>query len=133
MVGEQEILKKLVVDEKDLTRDLEKLVEQVVNIFRIEKTSGRIIFEDFESLSDKQRIFVLLVGKYYAKRLNITKDASMNIAEIAKELHRPKTTLSKPLGQIYKDGFVEKLPQGKYIIVHHRIKDIINKKLLTPK
>ncbi len=133
MVEESEILKKLVVDEKDITKELEKIVAEAAKIFRIEQSSGRIIFDNFEKLSDKQRILVVLVGKLYANRLKIIEKASMNLSEIAKELGRPTTTLSKPLGQIVKQGFVEKLPKGEYKIAHHRIKEIFDKILLTKK
>ena len=50
MVNENDILKKLVIDEKDVTKDTEKLIEDAIKIFRIEKPSGKIVFQKFGSL-----------------------------------------------------------------------------------
>jgi len=131
MTEETDILKKLVVEEKDVTKELEKLVEDASGIFRIEKPSGRIIFQDFGALNDKQRILVLLIGKYFATKIGIIKDSSLGISQIAKELGRPMTALSGPMRDLVKDGFVEKIPGRKYKITYHRIKDIFSKILLS--
>ncbi|MGB8218371.1 MAG: hypothetical protein WCE94_13815 [Candidatus Methanoperedens sp.] len=131
MIDESEILKKLIIDEKDVTRDLEKLIDEATKIFKIEKPSGRIIFQNFSSLSDKQRILVVLIGKYFANRLGIIGNAAMSISEIAKELGRPVTSLSGPMRDIVKQGFVEILPEKKYGIAYHRIKEIFDKMLPT--
>jgi len=40
-----------------------KLVEDTSEIFRIEKPSSSIIFQDFRALNYKQMILVLLIGK----------------------------------------------------------------------
>ncbi|MCW1296719.1 MAG: MarR family transcriptional regulator [Candidatus Parvarchaeota archaeon] len=131
MVEEAEILKKLVVEEKDMIKELEKLVEDASGIFRIEKPSGRIIFQDFGTLNDKQRILVLLIGKYFATKIGIIKDPSLSISQIAKELGRPMTALSGPVRDLVKQGFVENIPGRKYKITYHRIKDIFSKILLS--
>ncbi|MEM4241895.1 MAG: hypothetical protein QXW08_07310, partial [Candidatus Nitrosotenuis sp.] len=52
MTDEQEILKKLLVEEKDVIRDLASLVEKAKEVFVIEKPSGRVIFKEFGKLSD---------------------------------------------------------------------------------
>lgn len=129
MSEESEILKKLVVEEKDITKELEELVEDASKYFRIEKQSGKIIFRDFGSLTDKQRIAIVLLGKYFASKLGITNDASMGIVEIAKELGRPKTTLSGNIKELVKSGYVEHLPGRRYRITYHRIKEMLDKLL----
>lgn len=102
-------------------------MEDASGIFRIEKPSGRIIFQDFGALNDKQRILVLLIGKYFATMIGIIEDSSLGISQIAKELGRPKTALSGPVGDLVKEGFVEKTPERKYKITYHRIKDIFSR------
>lgn len=126
MLDEKEILKKLVVDEKDVISDLANLVEKAKEIFVIEKTSGRIIFKNFGKLSDPQRICVLLVGKFFASKLGLIGEPALGISEISKELSRPMTTLSKPVGELITKGYIEKLTTRKYVIVYHRIKDIFD-------
>ncbi len=130
MVEENEILKRLVVEEKDITKEMEKLVDEATKHFRIEKPSGRIIFEDFGLLNDKQRIAIVLVGKYFAYRLKIIENPTLSISEVAKELGRPMTALSGNIKELVTRGYVEYLPGKKYRIAYHRIKEIFNDMLI---
>ncbi len=129
MPEENEILKKLVVSEEDVTKEMEQLVNEASKIFKIEQPSGRIIFHDFGKLNDKQRILVILVGKYFASRVGIIENPSMSISEISKELGRPMTALSGPIKDLVKQGYVEYLPGRKYRVAYHRIKEIFEKML----
>jgi len=112
MPEENEILKKLVVSEEEVTKEMEQLVNEVSKIFKIEQPSGRIIFQDFG-------------------RVGIIENPSMSISEISKELGRPMTALSGPIKDLVKQGYVEYLPGRKYRIAYHRIKEIFEKMLLT--
>jgi len=124
MSGGNEVLKKLIVDEKDTIKEMEKLVGQASKYFRIEKPSGRIIFQNFGALTDQQRICIILVGKYFANNLGFIKDCTLSISDIAKELGRPMTTLSKYMRSLASRGFIERLPGRKYRIAYHRISEI---------
>lgn len=124
MTDEKEILKKLLVDEKDIIKDLANLVDKAKDVFVIEKSTGRVIFKDFGKLSDPQRISALLVGRYFAVKLELSEDGSLGISEIAQFLGRPKTALSGPLKDLISKGFVEKLSNRKYVIAYNRIKDV---------
>lgn len=126
MSEENEILKKLIVDERDITKEMEKLVEEASKHFRIERPSGRVIFQNFGALNDKQRISVVLMGKYFAHRLNMIENPSLSISEIAKELGRPMTALSGNIRELVTKGFVEYLPGKKYRIAYHRLKEIFD-------
>jgi len=126
MSEETEILKKLLIEEKDVVRDLAALVDRVKEIFRIEKPSGRVVFMNFGALSDPQRIASLLLGKYFANKLSLIESNSLGISEIAKELGRPKTALSGPLKELVTKGFVEKLTDRKYRMAYNRIRDILD-------
>lgn len=122
---ERKVLNKLVVDKGQMIKDLDALVEQVKDVFLIENPGGRIIFQDFASLSDERRVLALLTGKYFAARLGITTDSSLGISEIAQELGRPMTSLSGPVGNLTTDGYVEKLPVRKYTIAYNRLRQIV--------
>src|SRR5712692_1190727 len=91
---EREVLRKLVVDEREVIKGLSDLVERAKGVFSIASPGGKIIFQDFGGLSDEKRILVLLLGKYFALRLGFIETAELGISEIAEELGRPKTTLS---------------------------------------
>ena len=124
MVDEQEILKKLLVDESYVIKDLANLVEKAKDIFVIEKSSGRIIFKDFGGLTDYERICALLIGNYFAVKLGILKEASLSISEISKTLGRPPKNISARVTELLKKDFIEKLSTRKYKITYHRIHDI---------
>jgi hypothetical protein len=129
---EHEILEKLVVEERDLTKELATVVDRATEIFRIERPSGKILFKNFTGLSDKQRILAVLIGKYFGRRLGIVEEPAMSISEIAKELGRPVTALSGPIRDSVKGGLVEHLSDRKYRIAYHRISYILEK-ILVPK
>lgn len=131
MTEENEILRKLVVEEEDVIKELEKLVEEASKYFLIEKPSGKIIFKDFGTLTNKQRIAIVLLGKYFAKKLKLIENDSLGISEIAKELGSPRTSLSGPIKELVKEGYVEYLPGRKYRIAYHRIKELFDKILVT--
>lgn len=125
MVEENEILKKLVVEEKDTIKEMEKLIEEAVKFFRIEKPSGKIIFQNFGALTDQQRVAIILLGKYFANKLGIIESPMLSISEISKELGRPMTTLSGHMKGLTDKGLVEKLPGRKYRVAYHRINEIL--------
>jgi DNA-binding MarR family transcriptional regulator len=131
MVEESEVLKKLIVEEKEVTKEMEKMVEEAAKFFRIEKPSGRIIFQNFGALTDQQRVAIVLLGKYFANRLGLVENPILSISEISKEIGRPMTALSRPLKDLITKGFVEKLPGRKYRIAYHRIKEIFEEVLAS--
>ncbi len=132
MTNENEILERLVVDEKDITKEMGKLVEEASKHFKIERPSGRIMFQNFGGLSDKQRIAIILLGKYFASRLKIIENPNLSISEVTKETGRPMTALSGPMKELVTKGYVEYLPGKKYKVAYHRIREILDD-VLTPK
>ncbi len=124
MTNEKEILKELLVDEEDIIKDLANLVRKAKDVFVIEKTTGKVFFKNFGKLSDPQRISALLIGRYFAVKLELIEDNSLGVSEIAEMLGRPKTALSGPLKDLSTKGFVEKLSNRKYRIAYNRIVDI---------
>lgn len=125
-MNEKEVLEKLLVDEKVSMKRLGEQVLKAGRLFKIEAESGKILFENFMALADPQRIALLLSGKYFAKKLDIKTPDALGVAEIATELHRPRTALSGPLKQLVDKGWIEKLPHRKYKIVVYRIDEVLN-------
>ena len=133
MMAEENVFKKLFVDEKEVTRELESQVENAAKIFSIEKPSGRVMFKNFGELNDKQRIAALLVAKYFAQRAGLEIPYSLSVSEISKELGRPMTTLSGSINELIKAGLIEKLPDRMYRIAYQRIGDIFESVLSESK
>lgn len=125
MTNEKDILKDILVSEEDVIQNLLEIVKKVKEIFVLEEKSGKIIFKNYSKLTNPQRISAILIGKYFAKRLNIIKDNSMEGPEISKELNIPQTTLSAPLKSLKDKGLILS-DKGKYRVNPHRIEEIIS-------
>lgn len=131
MPEETDILQKLVVEDGDIRKEMEKMVEEAQKHFRIEKSSGKVIFQNFGDLNDKQRIATLLLGKYFAFQLKIIEYPLLSISDVAKELGRPVTTLSGNMKELVTKGYVEYVPNGKkYRISYHRMREIFDDLLI---
>jgi len=124
---ESEALKKLLISKEETTRKIQEMVSKAEKIFKIEKETGRIVFNDYSILTDLQKVGALLCEKYFAKQVGIKVADALGVTEIAKELHRPATALSGPLGELEKKrGWVEKDPHRKYKVVYYHIDDILD-------
>lgn len=126
MSDEKEILKKLLVDEKDVVKALVSTVDKAKDVFVIEKSSGKVIFKDFGNLTDHQRVCALLIGRYFALKLNLLDDSALGTSEIADELGRSKKSISGRIAELSGKGFIERLSNRKYIIARHRIQEIFD-------
>jgi DNA-binding MarR family transcriptional regulator len=126
MSNGKEVLEKLVIDKTEMKKNLDQLVEKSLKVFRIEKEGGKIIFQNFGALSDSDKICTFLIGKYFATELEIIKDNTLSVSQIAKEIGRPITALSGPIKELVNRGFVEWLPTRKYRIVYHRMDEILD-------
>lgn len=123
MSDEKEILKDLLVDDEDIKKQLTSLVNKAKNIFQIQKKDGKILFKNFKDLKNPSRICALLMAKKFAKKLELDVEDIMTINEISNELGIPSTTLSSPIGDLTKKGFVIK--DGKnYEIAYNRLPEI---------
>jgi len=125
MIDEKEILRDLVVSEEDIIKNLVELVKKTKNIFAIEDKTGKIIFKKFSELKNHEKICALLIGKYFAKKLDFIDDENMSGSQISNELKIPQTTLPAPLKKIMDKGYVLK-DDNKYYINHHRLEEAIN-------
>ena len=124
MTDEKEILKNMLVDESDVVQNLAKIVQKAKDIFAMEKSSGKIIFKNYSELTNPQKITCVLIGKYFAKRLDLIDDHTTTVSEISKELDIPKTTLSSPLKSLRKSSQIL-YEKSRYRVNPHRIQEII--------
>lgn len=123
MIDEKEILKDLLVDDEVVKEQLTSLVKKAKNIFQIQNKDGKILFKNFQNLKNPARICAFLMGKKFGKKLGLNVKDVMTITEIGDELGIPSTTLSSPMGDLTKNGYVIK--DGKnYEIAYNRLPEI---------
>lgn len=125
MTDEKKILEDLLIDENDIQKHLANLVQRAKNVFQIQKENGKIVFKNYKDLTNQARICALLTGKKFAKRLDLKVEDSLTITEIGKELGIPPTTLSSPIGDLTKKGYVLK-QKKKYEIAYNRLPEIFD-------
>lgn len=119
----KEILGKIFLKEEDTLRELGELVNLSSRLFKIEQESSGVIFDQNVSLSNRDRILLLLVGRYFSKEMGILEYDGLPIADISKQLGIPNTTLSAPLGDLVKKNILRKNENGEYRVVYHQIKN----------
>jgi biotin operon repressor len=125
MVNDKEIMSKLLIDEKDTEKLVERSVEKAQKIFRIESKSGRIIFNDINSLTEKQKICSLLVSRYFAFKLGLVESDSLNGSSIAAELGSNENTVWGKLSELTQEGIIERREQ-KYKVHHYKIESVLD-------
>jgi hypothetical protein len=122
---EQEILKGLLISEEDTRAKLQELVDKSRKLFRIDEKSKKILFTTGNKFTNREKILLFLIGKYFAKELKLIPDNEFKLKEIADNLAVKGTTLSKPLGEVCSEGLVEK-HGDQYAIAHYRIEDVVD-------
>jgi predicted DNA-binding transcriptional regulator len=121
---EKEMMEKLLAKKEQVDMDLRLIADRLSAVFKIEE-SGEILFSDFSSLDDNQKILALLTGKFFAARWGLINSERMRITDIGKTLARPRTTLSKEIESLRKKGLVSRdTTDGRYYIDKNRLKDI---------
>lgn len=88
----------------------------------VEQETGNAVFKNVNKLTVKDKIVLLLIARYFAKNKGVVENDALSITEIAKILDIPKTTLSKPIGGLFKSRIVKKSEGSKYSMIYHQIK-----------
>ena len=84
-------------------------------------------FTDKKKYANKEKIVLLLIGRYFCKEYEVVEIGGLEIKEISEKLGIAKTTLSKPLGELLNDKIIRKDSKGKYSIVYHKIRQYLEK------
>jgi len=119
----KDILSKIFLKEGDTLKELGELVTLSSGFFKIEQESASVIFNQDVSISNRDKIILLLIGRYFSKEMGVLQSDVLPIAEISKQLGIPNTTASAPLGDLVKKKIVRKTDNGDYGIIYHRIKN----------
>ncbi len=119
----EEILKGLILDEKDTLSKLKELVDKSKELIRIEGHSGKvIIIKNDVSLKDK--VVLLLIGKYFAKESGLINSQKLNLEAMKNELNAESRALSRPLGDLLRENIIEN-ENGEYFIKYYQIENEI--------
>jgi hypothetical protein len=119
------VFEKIFVDQKSAVEELKRKIEQVSEVFVIERETGKIIFKNYENLNDSQRVAIILLGKHIAKKSGLNITESLGPSEIGKELGKSRTSISGPLTKLNTLRLLE-ISDGKYSVNPHMITKILD-------
>jgi len=130
----KEILKDIFLKEEDILAKFERLVKLSSPFLNVEEKSGRVVLStDFE-FSNSEKLFLILLGKYFAFHYEVIDDNSLKISDLSFETGDiPASTLSAPLSRLVKDRIINKPEKDNYIVNPFKIEEHlkkINKKYL---
>jgi hypothetical protein len=117
----KEILKDIILKEEDVLAQLERLVKLARPFLKIEENTGRIILSSDFRFTNYEKMFLFLLGKYFAYHSEILKETTASIRDISEGLGIVVTTLSAPLGRLVRDHVVDKTQKDSYQVNPHRI------------
>lgn len=118
------IQRKLFVKEEDTLLKLSSLLDKLQAFVRIEKVSGKVIFERSD-LPLKSKLFFALAGRYFWCRVNKTENYSATITQLAGIVGKPVTSLSGPLAELVRYGYIEKISSGQYRVAYYSIEKFL--------
>jgi len=102
----KEILKDIIMKEEDVLAQLQRLVKLAKPFIKIEENTGRPVLSTDFSFTNYEKIFLFLLGKYFAYHSGITKETTIKMRDLSDELGIAVTTLSAPLGRLVRDHII---------------------------
>ena len=132
MNAEDEILSKLLLNEKQELEQLDRMVDMALLFFQIDSKGHDVVLTDrAKKLPIKDMICAYLIGIYFgSKKLKINgipiiESDSKSGNEIAKYLGKKFTSISGRLTELVRDGRIIKDSNGNYSVTYHKIRTII--------
>jgi len=132
----KEILKAIITDEETVLLRLKKLVDAAKPFLKVEEKTGLVVISPDFGFANSDRIFLLLLGKYFAMNYGILKDDSVKLGDISAELAIKRTTLPAPLKTLMDNGIVERPKENTYKINPYKADHLLcklNEKYLASK
>lgn len=123
----KKILKEIITSEEDILLKLKRLVESAKSFLKVEEKSGRVIISPDFRFTNADKIFLLLLGKYFAMQYGIFKDYSVTLGDISTELGIKRTTLPAPLKRLINNGVVERPRENTYRVNPYKAEYILRR------
>lgn len=123
----KEILKEIITDEETVLLRLKKLVDAAKPFLKVEEKTGLVVISPDFSFANSDRIFLLLLGKYFAMNYGILKDYDIQLGDISAELGIKRTTLPAPLKTLMDNGIVERPKENTYRINPYKADSLLRK------
>lgn len=121
---EKKVLEKLLIDEKTI---IQRLADMAQGIIGIDKNSGElIILAPKSKLTDREQIFLALLGRYFSHKLGLAETDSMTTDGIAQKLGMDSKAASARLSDLKRERAVDGLSRGEYRISYANIETTLS-------
>jgi len=122
------VFEKLLVDDK---KALERLLPLIESLIGIERSTGKaVILAPISKLYDRERLFLQLLGRYFAFELGLRKEPFADIAELSQDTGLSPKAISARISELKPMKVIETTAIGKYRIVpinaESYVRDIIS-------
>ena len=123
----KEILKEIITDDDTALLLLKRLVEAAKPFLKVEQKTGSVIISQEFNCANSDKIFLLLLGKYFAMNYGILKDYAITLGDISAELGIKRTTLPSPLKTLMDNGVVERPKENTYRLNPYKADFVLRK------
>lgn len=113
---EKKLLERLIVDERSA---MAKLVEMAQGIVGIDRESGSsVILASRAKLTDREQIFLLLLGRYFSYKLGRATSDSLGLDAVVNGVGIDSKAASARLSELKRERAVESVGKGEHRIVY---------------
>lgn len=117
----KKILEEIMLKEEDVLAKLKRLVDLAKPFLSVEEKTGRVVLSERFSFTHTEKIFLVLVGKCFARHYGVLEEEVVSIGNLGDDIGVPVTSLSGPLGRLVEDRVVDKLRKNEYRVNPHKI------------
>ena len=121
---DKEIIMKLFVSKETLAERLTSIVDLSRGVIQIIQDSGEILIESSGDLKNSEKIFLYLLGAYFAYKSGLRKGPQMPLGEISDRVGVPSTTIPAPMNGLIREKIVLKTEKGLYQINFENYKNL---------
>jgi CRP-like cAMP-binding protein len=125
--AKKKILKEIITSEEATLLALKRLVESAKLFLKVEEKTGRVIISPNFKFTNADKIFLILLGKYFAKHYEILKDFTVTLSDISMEIGIKRTTLSAPLKRLVDDDVVSRPRENTYRINPYKAEHLLHR------
>jgi|Deesub1362A_J573_1020465.scaffolds.fasta_scaffold01624_8 DNA-binding transcriptional ArsR family regulator len=118
------LLSELIYDEVE---EFENLVPKVKRVVKVKKDGTPVIVCDRRRLSQSELITCYLIGKFFAKKLELTDTDTATNKELSKTLKMDERVVSARLKDLRDEGLVEQVARGEHKISTVNLESFLDK------
>jgi len=126
-LDKKSILNELIFDEEE---EFKKLVGKAKLIVQIRKSSGTPIVLHKDKLTNEEQIACFVLGKYFAKEMEIAETSEVTVDEISEALNLSKEIVRARSSDLVSKEIISRAARGKYEISLIKLENYLDE-LLT--